>query len=231
MEVVTKKYGQPWWYFSRKDVHGELKRAALSTNGIGTTPILELDTQVERVDLESRKVYVKDGRTFQGDVIIGADGIRSASGNSVFGKLQTETQGLSAYRCMVPSDRLRNDPNMRVFIDSAKVVMIIGPDRRIVAYPCSSWDYINFVCIFPDTTERHIQWNNKVGVEEMVSVFADFHPSVTTALAMASDTGVWQLRDRKPLPALAKGEFALVGDAAHAMGPRKVTFLFILILL
>lgn len=130
---------------------------------------------------------------------------------------------------MIPSERIRNDPYIKILVDSVKVVMIIGPDRRIVAYDCSSWEYINFVCIFPDITERHIQWNNKVRVEEMAKAFANFHPSITTALVMASDTGVCQLRDRKPLPALVKGDFALVGDAAHAMGPHKATFLSILI--
>lgn len=221
MEGITSKYGEPWWYFSRKDVHQELKRAALSPDGLGTLPQLVLGAHVERVDVENRTVFLKSGKSFQADVIVGADGIRSASGNSVFGKLTTETDGMSAYRCMIPSEKLKNNPETNVLVDCAKVLMFIGPDRRIVAYPCSSWDLMNFVCIYPDPRERKSQWSTKVTVEEMVATFKDFHPSVPAALSMATETGVWQLRDRNPLPTLVKDCFALIGDAAHAMGPRK----------
>ena len=61
----------------------------------------------------------------------------------------------------------------------------------------------------------------KVTVQEMVDRFSDFHPAIVKALTNATETGVWQLRDRSTLPTLVKGCFALVGDAAHAMGPRK----------
>lgn len=222
MKNVTDKYGEPWWYFSRQDVHGEMKRAALSDQGLGTPPHLELGAQVSHVDLDTNTVHLVSGQTYHGDVIIGADGIRTASGNSVFGKLSAETQGLSAYRCMIASDQMRSDPETEILVDSAKVVMFIGPDRRIVAYPCSSWEFMNFVCIFPDHTERRSQWGTKVNVEELVDTFKDFHPSITKALSMATDIGVWQLRDRNPLPTLVKGCYAIIGDAAHAMGPRKL---------
>jgi len=221
MEYITSKYGEPWWYFSRQDLHRELKRAALCANGLGTTPRLVLGAQVSKVDLSNNEVLLASGQTYSADVIVGADGIRTASGTSVFGKMTSETQGLSAYRCMIPSQRMRQDPETEILVDSAKVLMIIGPDRRIVAYPCSSWEFMNFVCIFPDDTERRSQWNTHISIEEMVDRFRDFHPSITKALSMASSTGVWQLRDRNPLSGLVKGCYALVGDAAHAMGPRK----------
>ncbi|KAE9377618.1 FAD/NAD(P)-binding domain-containing protein [Stipitochalara longipes BDJ] len=221
MEMVTKKYNEPWWYFSRQDVHGELKRAALSPDGLGTAPHLELGADVKRVEIPGNIVHLKDGRTFIGDVIIGADGIHTTTGNSVFGQMKSVSSGFSAYRCMIPTASMRRDPDTAMLVDSAKVLMLIGPDRRIVAYPCSSWEFMNFVCIFPDETERRQQWRTKVTVEEMVEQFKDFHPSVARFLGMATDTGIWALRDRDPLSTLVKGSFALIGDAAHAMGPHQ----------
>ncbi|EWZ48885.1 hypothetical protein BFJ70_g7899 [Fusarium oxysporum] len=221
IRAVTQKYGEPWWYFSRKDVHAELKRAALSADGLGTTPRLKTGAHVERVDSKTGSVFLKSGESYKADLIIGADGIRSASGNSVFGKLDTTPEGLSAYRCMIRTEELRKNPQTQVLTDSAKVLMVIGPDRRIVVYPCSSWDWMNFVCIYPDTSDRRLQWTSEVEVQDMVEKFKGFHPSIVAALSMASNAGVWQLRQRVPLPTLVKDCYALVGDAAHAMGPHQ----------
>lgn len=222
MEHVTKLYNEPWWYFSRKDLHSELKRAALAKDGMGTVPTLKLGAHVERVDSKNGTVHLASGETFHGDVIIGADGIRSASGNSVFGKLPSRGEELSAYRCMIPSTGLKDDKDTAVLVDCAKVLIFIGPERRIVAYPCSSWDYMNFVCIFPDSSARRSQWNDKISVQDMLDGFKDFHHSIRKALSMASETGVWQLRHRIPLSTWIKGCYTLIGDAAHAMGPRKL---------
>ncbi|KAJ4035102.1 hypothetical protein NW756_006911 [Fusarium oxysporum] len=221
ISAVTQKYGEPWWYFSRKDVHAELKRAALSADGLGTTPRLKTGAHVERVDSKTGSVFLKSGESYKADLIIGADGIRSASGNSVFGKLETTPEGLSAYRCMIRTEELRKNPQTQVLTDSAKVLMVIGPDRRIVVYPCSSWDWMNFVCIYPDASDRRLQWSSEVEVQDMVEKFKEFNPSIVAALSMASNAGVWQLRQRVPLPTLVKDCYALVGDAAHAMGPHQ----------
>ncbi|PNS19529.1 Kynurenine 3-monooxygenase [Sphaceloma murrayae] len=221
MAYVTNKYGEPWWYFSRRDVHAEFKRAALSPAGLGSVPELRLGARVVSVDSESGEVTLENGEIVRGDVVIGADGIRSATGNCVFGALGSSSQGLSAYRCMIPTARIRADPETAMLVDGAKVLMFIGPDRRIVAYPCSSWEWINFVGIFPDSSDRRVQWNNKVPVETMLDRFGDFHPSILKALSMADEVGVWQLRDREPLQTWTRGCFALIGDAAHAMGPHQ----------
>ncbi|KAH7002480.1 hypothetical protein EDB80DRAFT_579215 [Ilyonectria destructans] len=218
---LVEKYGAPWWYFSRQEIHQELKRAALSSDGLGKVPKLELGAKVCRVDLDSMTVHLEDGRTFNGDLIIAADGIRTAAGASVFGPLPTVNTGFSAYRCMVPSQRLRDDPDTGPLLDCAKVLMIVHPERRIVIYPCSSWETMNFVCIFPDDEDRRLQWTKEISVKEVVEKFSDFHPAVVKMLSMAEDPGVWQLRDRDPLPTLVKGRFCLIGDAAHAMGPHQ----------
>ncbi|PVH69491.1 FAD/NAD(P)-binding domain-containing protein [Cadophora sp. DSE1049] len=219
MKTVLEKYGEPWWYFSRLDVHKELKRAALSEDGLGRTPFLQLGAHVNRVDLSSKTVHLESGQSFTADVIIGADGIRTATGNSVFGNVPSVSHGFSAYRCMIPSGRMKSDPETQILVDCTKILTFIGPDRRIVAYPCSNWDYLNFVCIFPETSEREKQWTSVVTVEEMLDTFSDFHPSIVKALSMATSCGVWQLRDRDPLATLVKGPYAMIGDAAHAMGP------------
>ncbi|GKT46107.1 salicylate hydroxylase [Colletotrichum spaethianum] len=221
MAPVEARYGAPWWYFSRQDIHTELKRAALSPKGLGMPAKLLLGAGIEHVDLESNTVHLRDKRTFHGDVIIGADGIRSPSGTSVFGSLPYEKTGFSAYRFMVPSQPIRDDVDTAQFVDCAKVIMILHGAYRIVIYPCAGWETLNFACIFPDDIERRHQWDTKVSVDDLVETFKHLHPAVVKMLSMAEDVGVWALRDREPLSQIVKGRFSLIGDAAHAMLPHQ----------
>lgn len=224
--VIEEKYGEPWWYFSRYDLHCELKRVALSADGLGSAAQLILGAKVVELDLERNSVLCANGEKYDADVIIGADGIRSACAKAIHGESAPVPSGFSAYRCLIASDALKNDAETAHFTDTPKVMMLIGSDRRIVLYACSSGTSINLVCIFPDTDARlqDNQWRSRASVADMVGKFTDFHPSVAKMLGYATHTGVWQLRDKDPLDRLVSGRLVLVGDAAHAMLPRKSCF-------
>jgi hypothetical protein len=43
---------------------------------------------------------------------------------------------------MIPTARMREDAKTAMLADCAKVLMFTAPDRRIVAYPCSSWAFL-----------------------------------------------------------------------------------------
>jgi hypothetical protein len=46
----------------------------------------------------------------------------------------------------------REDPDVDKWVDrEAEMQMWIGPDRRMVMYPCRNNELLNFVCIHPDS--------------------------------------------------------------------------------
>lgn len=136
---------------------------------------LELGAHVESVDLETRTVRLSSGKTYTGDAIVGADGIRTSTGKSAIGDtIKSLNTSFSAYRCLLKSSKLREDPDLAFFVDCAKVLLIVGENRRIVIYPCSSWEYLNVVGIFPDDSDRRAQWRERVQFKTWSTNFASF---------------------------------------------------------
>ena len=64
----------------RVDYHNVLKETALSEEGTGNPVKLHLQSRVQSCDTERGIITLKNGETYQGDVVIGADGIRVSKG-------------------------------------------------------------------------------------------------------------------------------------------------------
>ena len=60
----------------RVDYHNVLKEVALSEEGVGMPVKLHLQSGVQSCDPEQGIITLRNGETHQGDVVIGADGIR-----------------------------------------------------------------------------------------------------------------------------------------------------------
>jgi salicylate hydroxylase len=90
----------------------------------------------------------QDGTKHTADVIIGADGIRSAVRPLVVpGHKGAQPTGESAYRCMLTVDDLRSIDHP--LLDNGQipqqVQLVVGPQRKIIAYPCRGVSVINCV--------------------------------------------------------------------------------------
>lgn len=60
----------------RVDYHSELKRVATSESATGMPVKLHLSSKVVGCDPERGLLFLENGHTHEGDLIIGADGIR-----------------------------------------------------------------------------------------------------------------------------------------------------------
>lgn len=68
------KLSQPgWMYYERSRLHKALLNAAVSPNGPGQPVEILLGSRVEAAT-ETAQITLTDGRTVQGDVVVGADG-------------------------------------------------------------------------------------------------------------------------------------------------------------
>lgn len=173
-------------------------------------------------------MLLDDGTTMQADLIIGADGIKSEVRNTVLGgseKLVAKPSGHSAYRALIPGDKVKADPELAYLFDQSGVTIYLAGDRRVVAYTCrfEGRDLINVVAAIPDSENPAVakeSWFEKGRVEDLLKAYSDFSPKVKRLLSYTEDCGLWQLRDQDPLDKWSNNAVVVIGDAAHPMLPH-----------
>lgn len=75
VSTSVKQWQYPWMFSHRVNLHEKLKLLATSEAGLGPPAKLHIASKVVGVDAERGTVKLADGRSVEGDVVIGADGI------------------------------------------------------------------------------------------------------------------------------------------------------------
>lgn len=144
------------------------------------------------------------------------------------GHVEAFCSGKSAFRFLVPRQAALDDPMTAALVErKGELCIWYAADRRIVMYPTSNNDLLNFVAIHPeaesaDDTDGDI-WGKTSNSERMLQIFSSFEPALLRLLAKA-DPGsvkVWKLLDMDALPKFNEGRLALLGDAAHPFLPHQ----------
>lgn len=151
--------------------------------------------------------------TVKADVVIGADGIHSTIRTAVAPKIEARFSGLSAFRCLVPSERA---PAMAL---RPVQTLWLGPGRHFVHYPISAGRLVNLVAIVPAGDWREESWTSNGEIADLIREFEDWDDRLRQLILAAGETKRWAMYDRAPLDQWTRGRVSLLGDAAHAMLP------------
>ncbi|EED13682.1 monooxygenase, putative [Talaromyces stipitatus ATCC 10500] len=228
---TTEKYGAERMLYHRVDLHDALKERATSDKWPGEPAQLHVSSRVTHCDCEDGVVYTESGQTFQSDLIIGADGIKSVVRDSILGtKVPALRTGHSAYRMILPVYKLLTE--CKAFCDvvdptASYTTMIMAHNRRMIMGPARNGSVYSIVAMVPDEgineDASNTSWTTHGDIKKMRETFADFPEWARSPLSLVADgeVGLWQLRDIDPLPTWTKGRAILVGDAGHAMLPTQ----------
>lgn len=227
MREANKIWQHPWQLVHRIHLHKELQKKAVATEGKGKPVTIRYASRVVDVEPETATAILEDGERIQGDVLLGADGVFSQSRKRVKGgDLKPFPSGKSAFRFLVSAEDARKDPETAKYAETdGELLLFLGPDRKIVVYPCQNNELLNFVCIHPDneTSAPTDDWNAGGNKTKLLEVYKDFDSSARALLSKADPKSlkVWALLDMEKLPTWTNGKLALLGDAAHPFLPHQ----------
>lgn len=202
-----EKYGAPYVTIHRADLHAELLKAARAAG-------VELITDAAVQQSVDKLLITSDGRRFEGDVIIGADGVKSAVRRR-FGDDSPVFTGHVAWRALVPVDNsiaeLTEYPGIH-----------IGPERMITRYPVRGGRLLNLVFFARQSGWSEEGWTLPADPADLAATYADWCDDVQRLIHAAAQGPLfkWAINARQPLSHwVADDCVTLLGDAAHAMTP------------
>jgi salicylate hydroxylase len=183
-------------------------------------------TGLDRGDPLRPAAVTGDGRRYAGDVLIGADGIRSRVRDLIGAEDTLEFSGEMCYRALIPGDSIAADPATRWLVDRFQSTIWYGPDRHLVHYMIRGGEFLNIVAIVPCTEEVAEKWTVPSSPEELASAFPGWDDRVPAMLSKAAQAGegsvsCFALYYRRRDPVWQDGRVALLGDACHAMLPYQ----------
>ncbi|KAG8980865.1 hypothetical protein FRB94_002698 [Tulasnella sp. JGI-2019a] len=221
-QSFAEEYGAPYYHIHRADFHRLLYDLCMSLPDQIT---LRLNARVSSVDpsATSPSCTLSSGEVVKCDMIVGADGVKSTLREIIVGKTDKPVPtGDAAYRAIISTDKMINDPDLKELVDSPRMVGWMGPQKHVMTYCIRAKREFNMVLLLPDDGSVE-SWHVEGSADKMRQDFAGWDPKLTKLLNMVPSTLKWKLMARSPLDTWVhpNGRVALIGDACHPMLPYR----------
>ena len=206
-------HGAPYYQLHRADVHTllatkviELRRDAIRLN-CRVTGFEENENSV--------KLRLADGTSVKGDLLVGADGLKSVICQQIVGNVSATYTGDAAWRITVPVECLPQD-----FMDQVMMVWM-GPGRHVVTYYLRAGALLNFVGLVETDEVSEESWTAKFPWERFKADFKGWHADVQTIIDAADRDGCyrWSLHYRPAIMNWSTRRATLLGDSVHPTLP------------
>ena len=133
---MVRDHGAPQYQIHRADCHAMLHRLACTAPGVRICLGAAVkDAQPDPAVVGGPSVTLASGEVFYADLVVGADGLKSTM-QKVVTSLDDmpEPTGDAAYRAVISTDLMLEDPELRPFAETADTTVWIAPGRHLVGY-------------------------------------------------------------------------------------------------
>jgi salicylate hydroxylase len=212
-EEHERMHGAPYTQLHRADLHEILADCARA-----------LDPNVVRLNKKATgftetadgvELHFADGTSAKGDLLIGADGLKSVVRNQMFGDATATYTGDAAWRLIIPVERLPEN-----FLEQVMSVFM-GPRGHAVCYYLRSGKLLNFVGLIEADEISEESWTVRYPWENLKADFIGWHPIIQTIIDAADKDQCyrWSLFGRPPTMNWSTQRVTLLGDSAHPTLP------------
>ena len=208
-----RQHGAPYNQLHRGDFHQLLiaKVRSLKKDAI------RLNARVAGFEETESEVRVKlaSGEMLAGELLIGADGVKSAVRAQIAGPDHAAYTGDAAWRLTIPAEKLA--PGL-----FAQVMSVwMGPGAHVVCYYLRAGALLNFVGLVETGDVSEESWTARFPWERLKADFAGWHPDIQAIIDCADRDQCfrWSLFYRPPISNWSTRRATLLGDAVHATLP------------
>lgn len=212
-EEHERLHGAPYTQLHRADFHSILANRAREFKA----DVVHLNRRVSGFseDADGVTLNFADGSSARGDVLIGADGLKSVVRRQIVGEVPATYTGDAAWRITIPVERLPAN-----FLEQVMSVFM-GPGGHVVCYYVRAGALLNFVGIVETDEILEESWTVKLPWERLKADYVGWHPIIQTIIDMADKDKCyrWSLHNRPPIHNWSTARVTLLGDSAHATLP------------
>ena len=217
-DTALQRYGAPYATVHRADLHSLLAREVAAQTNV----MVHLDTGIDRYEPQGTRVsaITVRGQQHEGDLLVGADGLHSRIRHQLLNDGQPRASAHRAYRALVEQSSLPER------LRSNCVTAWLGPQLHVVQYPVRAGEWLNVVAFVPASsraaTANVDDWDQAASTAELQTAMRGVCTPLADLIHAIKLWRGWPVLHRLPMRGgheQARGQVALLGDAAHPMLP------------